>query len=216
MDEHDGLFSRDWKNRLSYSRKKGKGFAAPGGEFTRALYEWVLTDDAHSLRSFLHGRRVVELGAGMMPYGYALAAACQAKNFVAVEPFYSDVQKISIQSFVEENSAIISRIPFKVSDQDMLEYLMGEPDDLLCIIACGIEDCILPGADYKLKVEQEIERTLKPDSFFVSSHSDLFPQGLKSTLLSYSRPANPSIVERLRLHGAKDAFSFHGEALSRI
>jgi hypothetical protein len=98
----------------------------------------------------------------------------------------------------------------------MLEYLMGEPDDLLCIIACGIEDCILPGADYKLKVEQEIERTLKPDSFFVSSHSDLFPQGLKSTLLSYSRPANPSIVERLRLHGAKDAFSFHGEALSRI
>ena len=35
--------SRDWKERLSVSRDLGTGFAAPGGEFTRALYEWSLT-----------------------------------------------------------------------------------------------------------------------------------------------------------------------------
>ena len=216
MNERDGVFSKDWRARLSHSRERGKGFAAPGGEFTRALYEWALTEEGSALRSLLHGQRVVELGAGMMPYGYALAAACQAKNFVAVEPYYSDVQEISVQSFVKENSGIVSRIPYKVSGQDMLDYLTDEPDDLLCIVTCGIEDCILPGADYKLKVEREIERTLKSDAFFVSSHSDLCPQGLDSVLLSYPRPLNPAVVERLRLHGGKDAFDLHGGALARI
>ena len=140
MNDERRLFSRDWRARLSFSRETGKGFAAPGGEFTRALYEWVLTDEENALRSLLRGQRVVELGAGMMPYGYALAAVCQAKNFVAVEPYYSDLQEVSIQSFVKENSGIVPRIPFKVSREDMLAYLMNEPDDLLCILACGIED----------------------------------------------------------------------------
>ena len=216
MNDERRLFSRDWRARLSFSRESGKGFAAPGGEFTRALYEWVLTDEENALRSLLHGQRVVELGAGMMPYGYALAAVCQAKNFVAVEPYYSDLQEISIQSFVKENSGIVPRIPFKVTREDMLAYLMNEPDDLLCILACGIEDCILPGADYKKKVEREIERTLGSNSFYVSSHSDLCPQSLDSMLLSYPRPLNPSVVERLRLHGGKDAFDLHGEALARL
>ena len=216
MEKQGDRFSRDWRSRLSYSREKGKGFAAPGGEFTRALYEWVLADENSVMRSLLKGQRVVELGAGMMPYGYALAAVCQAKNFVAVEPFYSDVQLVSVQSFVSENSGVVPRIPFKVSGLDMLEYLTDEPDELLCVIACGIEDCILPGADYKRKVEREIERTLKPDAFFVSSHSDLCPQGLGSIVLSYPRPVNPSITERLRLHGGKEAFGFHGAELARM
>ena len=68
------LQSRDWRERLSTSRDLGTGFAAPGGEFTRALYEWALTDRGNVLKDLLQGRRVVELGAGMMPYGYALAA----------------------------------------------------------------------------------------------------------------------------------------------
>ena len=216
MNDERRLFSRDWRARLSFSRESGKGFAAPGGEFTRALYEWVLTDEENALRSLLRGQRVVELGAGMMPYGYALAAVCQAKNFVAVEPYYSDLQEVSIQSFVKENSGIVPRIPFKVSREDMLAYLMNEPDDLLCILACGIEDCILPGADYKKKVEREIERTLGANSFFISSHSDLCPRSLDCILLSYPRPLNPSVVERLRLHGGKNAFDLHGEALARV
>jgi hypothetical protein len=216
MEDPERLCSRDWKTRLSYSREKGKGFAAPGGEFTRALYEWALTDEGSALRSLLHGQRVVELGAGTLPYGYALAVTCGARNFVAVEPFYSDVQETAVQSFIADNPGVASRIAFKVSGLDMLDYLMNEPDDLLCIIACGIEDCILPGADYKLKVEREIQRTLRSDAFFVSSHSDLYPQGLRSVLLSYSRPANHSVVERLRLHGGKDAFELHGQCLSGI
>ena len=104
MNDERRLFSRDWKERLSLSRASGKGFAAPGGEFTRALYEWVLTDEENALRSLLRGQRVVELGAGMMPFGYALGRRMPSeKNFVAVEPYYSDLQEISIQSFVKEN-----------------------------------------------------------------------------------------------------------------
>ena len=101
--EREVSISRDWKERLSVSRDLGTGFAAPGGEFTRALYEWALTPDGTFLHRLLENRRVVELGAGMMPYGYALAATCEAKNFVAVEPFYADKQRASVKAMIEES-----------------------------------------------------------------------------------------------------------------
>ena len=88
----------------------------------------------------------------------------------------------------------------------MLKYLKGEADNLLAIIACGIEDCILPNEEYKRKVEGEIGRTLMEDAFFISSHSDLFPQGMKSVEILFSRPSHPHIVDRLRLHGKLSAF----------
>ena len=130
---------------MSTSRELGTGFAAPGGEFTRALYEWAMTDRGNFLKDLLGGRRVVELGAGMMPFGYALAATCKAKNFVAVEPFYSDIQKKSVAALIEERGENMPRIPYKVEARDMLEYLKGEADELLCVVACGIEDCIFFG-----------------------------------------------------------------------
>ncbi len=197
---------RDWRVRLNYSRSEGTGFAAPGGEFTRALYEWSFTPNGKFLNSLLVGRRVVELGAGMMSYGYALAAVCGAKNFVAVEPFYADIQKKSISSYISDNVGICKRIPYKVADHDMLDFLKNEPDDLLCIVACGIEDCILPGFDYRTKVENEIVRTMENDSFFLSSHSDLFPKSLKQIEMTFPRPSNPRVFDRLRLHGKKEAF----------
>ena len=120
---------------MSYSRGLGHGFAAPGGEFTRALFEWSFTPQGKLLHSLIQGRRVVELGAGMMPFGYALANNCGAKNFVAVEPFYSDIQKTSILSYQSETPSG-KRIPYKIANLGMLEYLQEEADDLLCIIAC--------------------------------------------------------------------------------
>ena len=54
------------KDRLSYSRGLGHGFAAPGGEFTRALFEWSFTPQGKLLHSLIQGRRVVELGSRMM------------------------------------------------------------------------------------------------------------------------------------------------------
>ena len=121
----DVSISRDWKERLSVSRDLGTGYAAPGGEFTRALYEWTLTPSGNFLKKLLAGRRVVELGAGMMPYGYALAAACGARNFVAVEPFYADKQRASVKAMIEEQAEMLNRIPYKVEGVDMLEYLKG-------------------------------------------------------------------------------------------
>ena len=200
------MSSRDWRQRLGVSRDLGTGFAAPGGEFTRALFEWSLLPGGRFLHALLHGRRVVELGAGMMPYGYAFAAHAGAKNFVAVEPFYADRQEIAQASYVEETLPPALRIPRKVESRDMLTYLQDEPDDLLTILACGIEDCILPGPDYKKKVEGEIERTLQEDAFFLSSHSDLKPQGLTNIELVFKRPSHPHLMDRLRLHGKKSAF----------
>ena len=212
----DVSISRDWKERLSVSRDLGTGYAAPGGEFTRALYEWTLTPGGSFLKKLLAGRRVVELGAGMMPYGYALAASCGARNFVAVEPFYADKQRASVKAMIEEQGVMLNRIPYKVEGLDMLEYLKAEADDLLCVVACGIEDCILPSFDYRKKVEGEIYRVLAKDSFFLSSHSDLQPQGLRMMEICFKRPANPKVEDRLRLHGKKEAFDQFGDLLANI
>ena len=148
-------------------RDLGTGFAAPGGEFTRALYEWSLTPGGSFLHKMLEKRRVVELGAGMMPYGYALAATCGAKNFVAVEPFYADKQRASVKAIIEEQGSLLERIPYKVEGRDMLDYLKDEADELLCVVACGIEDCILPSSEYRKQVEGEIYRVLERDAFFL-------------------------------------------------
>ena len=129
-DEVQPADGRNWRNRLSQSREVGTGFAAPGGSFTRALYEWSFTPKGQIMHSLLKDRRVVELGAGMLSYGYALANHCGAKNFVAVEPFYADVQKASIQTYLSGNPGMNDRIPHKVIDLDMLAYLQAEPDNL--------------------------------------------------------------------------------------
>ena len=207
------LISCDWRERLAVSRDLGTGFAAPGGEFTRALFEWSLLPEGSFLHTLLHGRRVVELGAGMLPYGYAFAAHSRARNFVAVEPFYSDSQEIAQVSYVQDILEPSLRIPRKVESKDMLSYLEGEPDNLLTIMACGIEDCILPGPDYRKKVEGEIELTLEEDAFFLSSHSDLCPQGLLSMEVLFNRPSYPDVLDRLRLHGSKTAFEKWKEVL---
>ena len=214
QNKTDGV--RDWRDRLNYSRDLGTGFAAPGGEFTRALFEWSFTPMGELLHAVIRGRRVVELGAGMMSFGYALASVCGARNFVAVEPFYGDVQKKSILSHLSESKGISNRIPYKVVDQDMLAYLEGEPDDFLCILACGIEDCILPGPDYRKKVENEIMRTLEKDSFFLSSHSDLCPKTLKHIELNFPRASSPKVFDRLRLHGKSEAFEKNEEKLRKF
>ena len=205
-DKTDGLSSRDWRERLQVSRDIGTGFAAPGGEFTRALFEWSLLPGGAFLHQLIKGRRVVEIGAGMMPYGYALAAHAGAKNFVAVEPFYADKQEIAQKAYVEDQLPEDLRIPRKVVKMDILSYLEDEPDDLLCLLACGIEDCILPGMDYKFKVEKEIGRTLDPEAFFISSHSDLRPVGLIEKEFVFPRPSNPRLTDRLRIHGSRNAY----------
>ena len=98
----------------------------------------------------------------------------------------------------------------------MLDYLQDEPDDLLCVLACGIEDCILPGPDYRSKVECEIARVLARDTFFLSSHSDLFPKDLQMLELVYPRPSNLKVLVRWRMHGRSIAFDRHGENVSRL
>ncbi len=216
MDKGEGVpeDSRDWRVRLDCSRDLGSGFAAPGGDFTQALYDWSFTPEGNILHRLIRERRLVELGAGMSHFGYALACACGAKNFVAVEPFYADIQEASVQSFISSDTSQLKRIPYKVVAQDMLDYLRDEPSDLLCVLACGIEDCILPGADYRKKVEAEIVRVMQQESFFISSHSDLFPSNLTSIQISFHRPSNPCVSDRLRLHGGREALDRYGEIIS--
>ena len=150
-----------------------------------------------------------------MPYGYALAATCGAKNFVAVEPFYADKQRASVKAIIEEQGSLLQRIPYKVEGRDMLDYLKDEADELICVVACGIEDCILPNTEYRKQVEGEIYRVLERDTFFLSSHSDLQPQGLRMMEMTFRRPSNLRVEDRLRLYGHKDAFEKYGELLAR-
>ena len=160
---------RDWRARLEISRRVGLGFAAPGGEFSKALFEAVVGGVAADIKEDLNGERVVELGAGIMSFGYALAVSCGAKNYLAVEPFYADVLQATISEMIQERSSVLPRIPFKVVAKDMFAYLKDEEDDLVSIVACGIEDCILPDEDYKRMVEAEIVRVLSPSGVFISS-----------------------------------------------
>ena len=161
------------------------------------------------LQKILEKRRVVELGAGMMPYGYALAATCGAKNFVE-EPFYADKQRASVKAIIEEQESS-STNSYKVEGRDMHDYLKDEADELICVVACGIEDCILPNTEYRKQVEGEIYRVLERDAFFLSSHSDIQPQGLRMMEMTFRRPSNLRVEDRLRLYGHKDAFDKYGD-----
>ena len=191
---------RDWRARLETSGRVGLGFAAPGGAFSKALFEAVLGGVAADIKEDLRGERVVEMGAGMTSYGYALAAFCGAKNYLAVEPFYTDVLRGSISEMIQERAGALPRIPFKVVAKDMLAYLKEEEDDLVSIVACGIEDCILPDEGYKRMVEAEIVRVLRPGGAFISSHSDFDPRGLHVTEQWFRRFANPTVQDRIRIY----------------
>ena len=198
--EHNFGKHRDWKIRLDASRELGLGFAAPGGNFTKALFEAVMSGLADEIKSALEGQRVVELGAGMMAYGYALAASSGARNYLAIEPFYADALSKSIFERIRSRNELLLRIPFKVIPNDMLEHLQSEGDDLISIVACGIENCILPDEKYKRKVEAEVIRTLHPEGVFISSHSDIDPQGLQVTEKWFRRLENPTVQDRIRIY----------------
>ena len=102
---------RDWLERLDKSREQGQGYAAPGGQFTQALYEACLARRAGNLPGSLKGQSVVELGAGMMPHGYLIAATFEAKNYLAIEPYYADVLLKSLRQAIEEQKHLVAEIP---------------------------------------------------------------------------------------------------------
>ena len=195
---------RDWRERLDESRDMGLGYAAPGGQFTRALYEACLARRAGNLPGSLKGESVIELGAGMMPHGYLIAATFEAKNYLAIEPYYADVLLKALCQAIDEQKHLVAEIPWKVSSDDMLTGLRGIPDESVSVLACGIEDCILPDADYKAAVESEISRVLSETGVFASSHSDLHPKGLHEETFEFQRIGS-ELKDRLRLHRKEDA-----------
>jgi|TARA_Y100000588_G_scaffold182495_1_gene196237 hypothetical protein len=195
---------RDWRERLGESRDLGLGYAAPGGQFTRALYEACLARRAGNLPGSLKGQSVVELGAGMMPHGYLIAATFEAKNYLAIEPYYADVLLKTLRQAIEDQKHVVAEIPWKVSSDDMLSALQKIPDESVSVLACGIEDCILPDAGYKAAVEAEISRVLSETGVFASSHSDLHPKGLREETFEFQRIGS-ELKDRLRLHRKEEA-----------
>ena len=98
----------DWRERLEKSRDTGLGYAAPGGQFTRALHEACLARRAGNFPGSMKGQSVVELGAGMMPHGYLMAATFEAKNYLAIEPYYADVLLKTIRQ-------VIAGVPLRIN-----------------------------------------------------------------------------------------------------
>ena len=141
----------------------------------------------------------------MMPHGYLIAATFEAKNYLAIEPYYADVLLKTLGQAIEEQKHVVTEIPWKISSDDMLTALRKIPDDSVSILACGIEDCILPDADYKAAVEAEVARALSDTGVFASSHSDLHPKGLHEETFEFQRLGS-ELKDRLRLHRKEEGF----------
>jgi hypothetical protein len=169
-----------WKERLHTSRSQGVGFAAPGGFFTRSLYEAILlkTIPGSEIIPHFKGRPMIELGAGMYHYGWMIASACFASAYIGVEPFYADKLAISVQAAEEKYTGTYPIPKSTILPQDMKQALENLPDGSANIIACGIEDCIMPNKQYRQIVENHILRILPPDGLFISFQTDLHPKGL--------------------------------------
>jgi len=184
---NDSLTEVDqWKERLHTSRSQGVGFAAPGGFFTRSLYEAILlkTIPGSEIIPHFKGRPMIELGAGMYHYGWMIASACFASAYIGVEPFYADKLAISVQAAEEKYTGTYPIPKSTILPQDMKQALENLPDGSANIIACGIEDCIMPDKHYRQIVENHILRILPPEGLFISFQTDLHPKGLH---LSQSR-----------------------------
>lgn len=163
---------KDWKARLHISEDRKVGFAAPGGEFTRAFASWIHSQKSLPFAKAIQGKRIIELGAGMYSYGYLLSALLGSSSYVGVEPFYADYLLRELEQFSKFYSN--EQLPkYRVSSLDMLSFLKELPDESGHIFACGIESCILPGEQYAAKVEQEIGRVIGKEYYFFSYQSDL-------------------------------------------
>jgi hypothetical protein len=183
----------EWRERLHGSRTQGVGFAAPGGFFTRSLYEAILLKNIRGAEVIpaLKGRTLVELGAGCYHYGWMIASACYSSAYIGIEPFYADKLAISIKSAEEKYGETYPVPKSTVIPQDMKLALDNLPDGTACILACGIEDCILPNKEYREAVEKQIARILPADGLFISFQSDLHPKGLDLTEVSVKRVDSP-------------------------
>ena len=191
---NDSLAEVDqWRERLHDSRAQGVGFAAPGGFFTRSLYEAILLKNIAGIDVLPHlkDRPLLELGAGMYHYGWMIASACFSSAYIGVEPFYADKLAISIQAAEEKYKGIYPIPKSTVLPQDMKLALTNLPDASACILACGIEDCILPSQQYRAEVENQIARILPADGLFISFQSDLHPKGLALTQSKVKRVDSP-------------------------
>jgi hypothetical protein len=191
---HDSLSEvNQWKERLHTSRSQGVGFAAPGGFFTRSLYEAILlkTIPGAEIIPHLKGRPMIELGAGMYHYGWMIASACFASAYIGIEPFYADKLAISVQAAEEKYKGKYPIPKSTILPQDMKGALENLPDNSANIIACGIEDCIMPDKNYRQIVEKHILRILPPDGIFINFQTDIHPKGLHLTQRKIKRVDSP-------------------------
>jgi hypothetical protein len=113
---------------------------------------------------------VVDLGAGIMPYGLKISESLGAKGYIAVEPNFPNSLRENIYSH---------SIPFTIIPEDMLTFLRRLPDESVSILTSGIDECILQSKEYITSVEEEIERTLHQLGTYINYCSLFKPKGLK-------------------------------------
>ena len=161
----------DWRIRLNMSERNSLGFAAPGGLFTQAVYNFAQFGRLPERSVSFKNQLVIEIGAGCFHFGYALAELLEARAYIGVEPFFADHLIRNINQYASKRS--IKRIPYTVVPEDILTFLRRIPDGLVSIFAFGIEKCILEDKHYRSNVEKEIFRVLHPEGGFLAASSDL-------------------------------------------
>ncbi|MBU0471581.1 MAG: hypothetical protein KKF65_03085 [Nanoarchaeota archaeon] len=138
------------------------------------------------LKNYFHGHVIVDLGAGYMPSGYALARMAGASSYIAVEKYQYKELKENLENHANNDERYgwendNPSIPYAVYSGDMLDFLSRiKNDDSVGMIFSWIDNVVLTG-DPKELVSQ-MERVLHKDSAIFASNSidlQLFSDNLK-------------------------------------
>lgn len=128
-------------------------------DYLKSVYGYILCNPEikEKMSGLFKGQVIADLGAGRQSHGYALAQLVGARAYVGVEPFFPKLLETSV---IKED--IPKEIPIAIAPEDMLSFLKRLPDNSISIILSGIDDIILPRAEYRGSVKNEIMRTLDP------------------------------------------------------
>ncbi len=113
---------------------------------------------------------VVDLGAGQRPLGHLIAAAGEAKAYIAVEPNHYDHLKERLLGGggYHTSEHHLPNTPSAVVKSDALSFLKRLPDESVSIFVSGLDDYIITDDKYIEEVEREIARVLNPHGAFIS------------------------------------------------
>lgn len=183
------------RSGLAFRQVKLSKRARQSNPFAADLFYLSLKEFVKVFRRF-KGQIVVDLGTGVIPYGYIFAYLARARGYIAVERYWAArVRRALIDptSANWDNAGIFIYEPIKrrgylappaaVAAEDALSFLKRLPDHSVSVFASGFDKILLPHA-YRQKLAMEIARVVSTTGAFVSYFSDISPHLPKQAIIS--------------------------------